>query len=254
MYSLSYIRSLINILISFLWKKIFSFADIRERKRLVSMVIYYSRYSLKIRHCTLSFTHSHSLSLSVCLSVCVALNRSDVLDTDINSIRDIIVDSLFSVFVTAGNVLMHTLDTYLTLARFFITGTIQTVKCPLYRGYLYKKLLFEKIIVFFIQKDGCSVYTRTCICSLTPYTCLQLYILIHSLGLCSILIHYTWYMYLFPYPYTTGAIPIIRCSKGNAAEMVAEALDKKIRDNLRDPRNSMFTGDNLGVSHLRYGD
>ena len=42
-----------------------------------------------------------------------------------------------------------------------------------------------------------------------------------------------------------GTIPIIRCPRGNAAETVAEALDKKIRDNLRDPRNSMFSGDNM---------
>ena len=31
-----------------------------------------------------------------------ALNRPDAKDTDINNITDIIVDSLFSVFVTAG--------------------------------------------------------------------------------------------------------------------------------------------------------
>ena len=49
-----------------------------------------------------------------------------------------------------------------------------------------------------------------------------------------------------------GTIPVIRCPRGNAAEMIAETLDKKIRDNLRDPRNSMFTGDGLSVSQLRY--
>lgn len=32
--------------------------------------------------------------------------------------------------------------------------------------------------------------------------------------------------------------------------MVAETLDKKIRDNLRDPRTSMFTGDTLSVSQI----
>ncbi len=46
-------------------------------------------------------------------------------------------------------------------------------------------------------------------------------------------------------PHTSGSIPVIRCPKGNAAEMVAMGLDKKIRDNLRDPRSSMFTGDNM---------
>lgn len=50
---------------------------------------------------------------------------------------------------------------------------------------------------------------------------------------------------LFAVFVTAGAIPIIRCSRGNGAETVAEALDKKIRDNLRDPRNSMFSGDNM---------
>ena len=49
-----------------------------------------------------------------------------------------------------------------------------------------------------------------------------------------------------------GVVPIIRCPRGNAAEAVAEALDKKIRDNLRDTRNSMFTSDNIPVAQLRY--
>ncbi|XP_031558433.1 sec1 family domain-containing protein 1-like [Actinia tenebrosa] len=40
-----------------------------------------------------------------------------------------------------------------------------------------------------------------------------------------------------------GTVPIIRCPKGNAAEMVAEGLDKKLRENLRDSRNSLFTTD-----------
>ncbi|CAL4062168.1 unnamed protein product, partial [Meganyctiphanes norvegica] len=39
-----------------------------------------------------------------------------------------------------------------------------------------------------------------------------------------------------------GQVPIIRSQRGNAAEMVAERLDKKIRENLRDTRNSFFTG------------
>ena len=43
-------------------------------------------------------------------------------------------------------------------------------------------------------------------------------------------------------------VPIIRSPRGNAAEAVAEALDKKIRDNLRDTRNSMFTDDNIHTS------
>eukprot|EP00794_Sanderia_malayensis_P019795 gene19795-21736_t len=47
---------------------------------------------------------------------------------------------------------------------------------------------------------------------------------------------------LFSFLVTLGAVPVIRCPKGNAAEMVAERLDKKIRENLRD-RNSLFTSD-----------
>ena len=42
-----------------------------------------------------------------------------------------------------------------------------------------------------------------------------------------------------------GVVPIIRSPKGNAAEMVAEKLDKKIRENLRDARNSLFNGGDL---------
>ena len=48
-----------------------------------------------------------------------------------------------------------------------------------------------------------------------------------------------------------GTVPIIRCPRGNMAEMVSEQLDKKLRDNLRDPRNSMFTGEGVSASQLR---
>ena len=48
---------------------------------------------------------------------------------------------------------------------------------------------------------------------------------------------------------TLGVVPIIRCSKGNAAEHVAEKLDKKIRDNLRDLRNSPFMSDPLASGY-----
>ena len=51
----------------------------------------------------------------------------------------------------------------------------------------------------------------------------------------------------------TGVVPIIRSPRGNAAKAVAEALDKKIRDNLRDTDNSMFSGDNIPVAQLRWG-
>lgn len=42
---------------------------------------------------------------------------------------------------------------------------------------------------------------------------------------------------------TLGCVPIIRCPRGNAAEVIAEKLDKKIRENLRDSRNSLFLND-----------
>lgn len=48
---------------------------------------------------------------------------------------------------------------------------------------------------------------------------------------------------LFSFFVTMGTVPVIRCPKGNAAEMVATKLDKKLRDNLRDSRNSLFTAD-----------
>lgn len=42
---------------------------------------------------------------------------------------------------------------------------------------------------------------------------------------------------------TLGTVPVIRSPRGNAAEMVAEKLDKKLRENLRDTRNSLFLTD-----------
>jgi hypothetical protein len=39
----------------------------------------------------------------------------------------------------------------------------------------------------------------------------------------------------------------LRCPKGNAAEAVATRLDKKLRENLRDARNSLFVSDGLQV-------
>ncbi|KAM4662619.1 sec1 family domain-containing protein 1 [Discoglossus pictus] len=57
---------------------------------------------------------------------------------------------------------------------------------------------------------------------------------------------------LFCFFVTLGAVPIIRCPRGNAAEMVAVKLDKKLRENLRDARNSLFTGDNLGAGQFSF--
>uniref|UniRef100_A0A671VBJ0 Sec1 family domain-containing protein 1 n=1 Tax=Sparus aurata TaxID=8175 RepID=A0A671VBJ0_SPAAU len=55
---------------------------------------------------------------------------------------------------------------------------------------------------------------------------------------------------LFCFFVTLGAVPIIRCPRGNAAEMVAVKLDKKLRENLRDARNSLFTGDNMAAGQF----
>lgn len=41
----------------------------------------------------------------------------------------------------------------------------------------------------------------------------------------------------------SGSVPIIRSPKGNAAEMVAKKLDKKLRENLFDARNNLFHTD-----------
>jgi len=45
---------------------------------------------------------------------------------------------------------------------------------------------------------------------------------------------------LFAFLVTLGMIPFIRAQRGGIAEFVADKLDKKIRDNLRDSRNSLF--------------
>uniref|UniRef100_A0A4W4E103 Sec1 family domain-containing protein 1 n=1 Tax=Electrophorus electricus TaxID=8005 RepID=A0A4W4E103_ELEEL len=57
---------------------------------------------------------------------------------------------------------------------------------------------------------------------------------------------------LFCFFVTLGAVPIIRCPRGNAAEMVAVKLDKKLRENLRDARNSLFTGDTMGAGQFSF--
>lgn len=45
---------------------------------------------------------------------------------------------------------------------------------------------------------------------------------------------------LFSVCATLGNVPIIRCPKNSAAEMVARKLEKKLRENLYDARNNMF--------------
>lgn len=51
---------------------------------------------------------------------------------------------------------------------------------------------------------------------------------------------------------TLGTVPVIRSPRGNAAEMVAEKLDKKLRENLRDTRNSLFMMDASQAGHYSF--
>lgn len=48
---------------------------------------------------------------------------------------------------------------------------------------------------------------------------------------------------LFSVFVTLGNVPIIRSPRGNAAEMVAKKLEKKLKENLFDPRNNLFHSD-----------
>jgi hypothetical protein len=57
---------------------------------------------------------------------------------------------------------------------------------------------------------------------------------------------------LFSVFVTLGMVPIIRCSRGNAAEMVSEKLDKKLRENLRDARSSLFTADSAQAGQISF--
>ena len=57
---------------------------------------------------------------------------------------------------------------------------------------------------------------------------------------------------LFAVCVTLGTVPVIRCPKGNAAEFVAKKLDKKLRENLRDTRNSLFLNDGMQGGHFSF--
>lgn len=57
---------------------------------------------------------------------------------------------------------------------------------------------------------------------------------------------------LFSFFVTLGTIPVIRSPRGNAAEMVAEKLDKKLRENLRDARNSLFASDAIQTGQFSF--
>lgn len=57
---------------------------------------------------------------------------------------------------------------------------------------------------------------------------------------------------LFSVCVTHGSVPIIRCPRGNAAEQVAERLERKLRDNLRDTRNNLFAGEGARLGALGF--
>eukprot|EP01137_Pigoraptor_chileana_P023083 Opistho-2@88819 len=46
---------------------------------------------------------------------------------------------------------------------------------------------------------------------------------------------------LFSVLVTLGVVPVIRCPRGNAAEMVTEKLDGRLRDHLKNTRNNLFS-------------
>ena len=56
---------------------------------------------------------------------------------------------------------------------------------------------------------------------------------------------------LFSVLVTLGTIPVIRCPKNTASEQIAEKLDKKLRENLRDTRNCLFISENNQLNFQR---
>ncbi|KAF4555852.1 Sec1-like protein 2 [Elsinoe fawcettii] len=50
---------------------------------------------------------------------------------------------------------------------------------------------------------------------------------------------------LFSVAVTMGSIPIIRCPKGGAAEMIAAKLDRKLRDHILNSKDNLFSGANV---------
>ncbi|GME62660.1 Sec1-like protein [Neofusicoccum parvum] len=53
---------------------------------------------------------------------------------------------------------------------------------------------------------------------------------------------------LFSVVVTMGTIPIIRCPKGGAAEMISAKLDRKLRDHILNSKDNLFSGANQKVS------
>lgn len=52
---------------------------------------------------------------------------------------------------------------------------------------------------------------------------------------------------LFSVSVTMGTIPIIRCPKGGAAEMIAAKLDRKLRDHILNSKDNLFSGKNASA-------
>lgn len=53
---------------------------------------------------------------------------------------------------------------------------------------------------------------------------------------------------LFSVAVTMGTIPIIRCPKGGAAEMIAAKLDRKLRDHILNAKDNLFSGKGASAS------
>ncbi|OJJ80081.1 syntaxin-binding protein [Aspergillus glaucus CBS 516.65] len=53
---------------------------------------------------------------------------------------------------------------------------------------------------------------------------------------------------LFSVSVTMGAIPIIRCPKGGAAELIATKLDRKLRDHILNSKDNLFSGQKKGAA------
>ncbi|CAG8455710.1 11084_t:CDS:2 [Diversispora eburnea] len=56
---------------------------------------------------------------------------------------------------------------------------------------------------------------------------------------------------LFSVLVTMGVIPIIRCPRGNAAEMIAQKLDSRLRDHILNSRNNLFTDTSATLNFQR---
>lgn len=56
---------------------------------------------------------------------------------------------------------------------------------------------------------------------------------------------------LFSVVVTMGTIPIIRCAKGGAAELVAAKLDRKLRDHVLNSKTNLFSGDQKATTAAR---